>query len=85
MVAIDYLTAPQITDVVDQLFRSLPATKLATFSCGHIIPQANLQALVVRKGPRGSDLQFRYERRSDQNLVRATCSSARLRLTFNPS
>lgn len=59
----------QMSDIVNQLFSSLPPEKLVTFSCGHIIPPENLKALVVRKGSRGGDLQFKYEQRNDQALV----------------
>ncbi|KAJ3553369.1 hypothetical protein NM688_g3650 [Phlebia brevispora] len=62
-------TMSPISDVVNQLFTSLPQEKLTTFSCGHIIPSSNLQAIVVRKGPRGSELQFKYEQRSDPALI----------------
>lgn len=65
----------QISNVVNQLFPTLGSQKLSTFSCGHIIPKSNLQALVVGKGPRGSDLQFRYEQRSDQALVSVSAVS----------
>jgi len=59
----------QISDIKNQLFASLPNERLATFSCGHIIPPSNLQTIVLRKGPRGSDLQFKYDQRSNRALV----------------
>ncbi|KAI0333315.1 DNA repair helicase [Cubamyces sp. BRFM 1775] len=62
-------TMSPIEDVVNQLFTSLPADRLATFSCGHIIPASNLQTLVLKKGPRGGELQFKYQQRSDENLM----------------
>jgi chromosome transmission fidelity protein 1 len=63
----DYLS--QISDVVAQLFSHLPQDRLSNFSCGHIIPSSNLQALVVSKGPRGSDLEFKFDRRGDKLMV----------------
>lgn len=66
-----------MSDVINQLFADVPSERLTTFSCGHIIPSSNLKALVLKKGPRGGDLHFKFERRSDQALVRgpyASCS-----------
>lgn len=63
----------QIDDVVHQLFSALPADRLSTFSCGHIIPPENLQTLVLKKGPRGGELQFKYQQRGDEGLVRRIC------------
>ncbi|KAI0077191.1 DNA repair helicase [Panus rudis PR-1116 ss-1] len=62
-------TMSPISDVVNQLFTGLPSERLSTFSCGHIIPASNLQTLVLKKGPRGGDLQFKYDRRNDQGLI----------------
>lgn len=59
----------QISDVVAQLFSHLPDGRLSIFSCGHIIPSSNLQTLVVSKGPRGSELEFKFDRRGDKNIV----------------
>ncbi|KZT03940.1 DNA repair helicase [Laetiporus sulphureus 93-53] len=62
-------TMSPISDVVNQLFSTLPSERLSTFSCGHIIPSANLQTLVLKKGPRGGDLQFKYEQRGNQAII----------------
>ena len=58
-----------MSDVINQLFSGLPKERLAMFSCGHIIPEANLQTLVLRKGPRGGELQFKFQQRGDDSLV----------------
>ena len=58
-----------MSDVINQLFSGLPKERLVTFSCGHIIPEANLQTLVLRKGPRGGELQFKFQQRGDDSLV----------------
>ena len=58
-----------MSDVINQLFSGLPKERLATFSCVHIIPEANLQTLVLRKGPRGGELQFKFQQRGDDSLV----------------
>ncbi|OJT06295.1 hypothetical protein TRAPUB_2875 [Trametes pubescens] len=62
-------TMSPIDDVVHQLFSALPADRLSTFSCGHIIPPENLQTLVLKKGPRGGELQFKYQQRGDEGLI----------------
>ncbi|KAJ3002330.1 hypothetical protein NUW54_g5905 [Trametes sanguinea] len=62
-------TMSPIEDVVNQLFTALPAERLSTFSCGHIIPATNLKTIVLKKGPRGGDLQFKYQQRSDEKLM----------------
>ncbi|KAI0657701.1 DNA repair helicase [Cubamyces menziesii] len=62
-------TMSPIEDVVNQLFTALPPDRLATFACGHIIPASNLQTLVLKKGPRGGELQFKYQQRNDESLM----------------
>ncbi|KAI0366702.1 DNA repair helicase [Pilatotrama ljubarskyi] len=62
-------TMSPIEDVVNQLFSNLPAERLSTFSCGHVIPASNLQTLVLKKGPRGGELQFKYQQRGDESLI----------------
>ncbi|CCM02979.1 uncharacterized protein FIBRA_05094 [Fibroporia radiculosa] len=59
----------KIPDIINQLFSKLPNERIATFSCGHIIPPSNLQTLVLKKGPRGSELTFKYEQRSDRAMI----------------
>lgn len=66
----DYIhVLSQISDVVQQLFAKLSRERLATFSCGHIIPPTSLQMLVLKKGPRGGDLQYKYDKRNNQQSV----------------
>ena len=62
-------TNDQISDVVNQLFSHLPPTRVTSFSCGHIIPATNLQALVVCKGPRGGDLEYKAAQQGDPAVV----------------
>lgn len=62
-------TTTQISDVIQQLFANLSSERLATFSCGHIIPPASLETLVLKKGPRGGDLQYKYDQRNNQPSV----------------
>lgn len=62
-------TMSPISDVVNQLFSHLPPTRVTSFSCGHIIPAINLQALVVCKGPRGGDLEFKAAQQGDPAVI----------------
>ncbi|TBU40126.1 DNA repair helicase [Dichomitus squalens] len=62
-------TMSPMSDVVNQLFSSLPSERLTTFSCGHIIPTSNLQTLVLKKGPRGGELTFKFQQRGDDSLI----------------
>jgi chromosome transmission fidelity protein 1 len=64
------LPSLQMSDVVAQLFSDLPLGKFSTFSCGHIIPPSNLQTLVLCKGPRGGELEFKYSQQKNNALVR---------------
>ncbi|KAH8103600.1 DNA repair helicase [Cristinia sonorae] len=62
-------TMSPISDVTNQLFSTLSEDRFTTFSCGHIIPSSNLQTLILKKGPRGGELQFKYDRRNDQSMI----------------
>lgn len=59
----------QISDVINQLFAQLPAEKITSFSCGHIIPESNLQTIVVGKGPRGGELEYKAGKQGDDTVV----------------
>ncbi|KAF9534507.1 helicase C-terminal domain-containing protein [Crepidotus variabilis] len=62
-------TMSPISDVVNQLFDYLPVERVTHFSCDHIIPEENLQALVVSKGPGGSELVFKAENQTDPTII----------------
>ncbi|KAH9833515.1 DNA repair helicase [Rhodofomes roseus] len=62
-------TMSPISDVVQQLFSEVSVERLSTFSCGHIIPPTSLQTLVLKRGPRGGDLQFKFEQRGQKPLI----------------
>ena len=58
-----------MSDFVNQLFSHLPLEKITSFSCGHIIPEENLQTLVVNKGPDGGDLEFKADKQNNPATV----------------
>ncbi|KAF9485868.1 DNA repair helicase [Pholiota conissans] len=62
-------TMSPIPDVTNQLFSTLPSEKITSFSCGHIIPEQNLQTLVVGKGPTGIELEFKANKQSDPATI----------------
>ena len=62
----------QIPAVMNQLFPDIDTNRIRTFSCGHIIPPSNVLAVVVQKGPRGGQMEFKFQNRADQALV--SCS-----------
>jgi chromosome transmission fidelity protein 1 len=41
-----------------------------TFSCSHIIPDENLVALILNKGPNNIDFDFTFESRKNEKMVR---------------
>ncbi|KAF6757547.1 helicase C-terminal domain-containing protein [Ephemerocybe angulata] len=55
-------TMSPVSDVINQLIQ--------TFSCGHVIPEENLQTMVVTRGPKGGDLDFKAGRwQSDPTVI----------------
>ncbi|TRM61112.1 helicase C-terminal domain-containing protein [Schizophyllum amplum] len=62
-------TMSPMSDVFSQLFSHVSAERLTSFSCGHIIPESNLQALVVTKGPKGGLLEYKAERQRDPAAI----------------
>ncbi|UZJ52223.1 hypothetical protein CBS101457_001543 [Exobasidium rhododendri] len=62
-------TMEPISDFTNQLFPTLTTDQLTHFSCNHVIPPENLLTAVISKGPRGSDLQFKFDARSDKEML----------------
>ncbi|KAF8208705.1 DNA repair helicase [Mycena galopus ATCC 62051] len=62
-------TMSPISDVINQLFAQLPPDKITSFSCGHIIAESNLQTIVVGKGPRGGDLDYKAGKQGDETVI----------------
>ncbi|VDB84636.1 unnamed protein product [Peniophora sp. CBMAI 1063] len=62
-------TMSPMSDLVNNLFRHVPRERISTFSCGHIIPAANLQTLALSKSPRGGDLTFKFATMSDPAVI----------------
>ena len=59
----------QVGDFHAQLFSYLPADKLVVYSCGHVVPKSNIKTVVLGKGLRGRNLEFKFSARGDEDLV----------------
>ncbi|KAH7918788.1 DNA repair helicase [Leucogyrophana mollusca] len=62
-------TMSPMSDVTAQLFPYLGQDKLSTYSCGHVIPKSHVQTLLLSKGPTGAELEFKYDRQRDRQLL----------------
>lgn len=63
-------TMSPISDVINQLFYSVTPARITSFSCGHVIPEENLQTTVVTRGPKGLDLDFKAGRwQNDPSVI----------------
>jgi len=61
-------TMSPIPATTNQLFPDVDINRIRVFSCGHIIPPSNVLALVVQRGPKGGQMEFRFQNREDQTL-----------------
>jgi chromosome transmission fidelity protein 1 len=69
-----------MSDYLEQLFSHLPPERFSTFSCGHIIPPDNMQAVILGKGPTGKELELKFANRDDPALVSCSCPAFQDRL-----
>jgi chromosome transmission fidelity protein 1 len=60
----------KMSDIVNNLFRYLPKERVATFSCGHIIPEANLRTIALAKGNRNQCLKLNASALKEKTTVR---------------
>ncbi|KAJ8556860.1 hypothetical protein ON010_g9103 [Phytophthora cinnamomi] len=58
-----------ISQVIDQLFTSIPREDVDLFSCGHVIPPENLLGFSLASGPSQKHLEFTYSRRGDMEAL----------------
>ena len=61
-----------MSDLTTQLFAHLPTEKISLFSCNHITPDSNLRTLVIPRGPRGGELNFKHSNMENADLVTTT-------------
>lgn len=62
-------TMSPMSDLTTQLFAHLPAEKISLFSCNHITPESNLRTLVIPRGPRGGELNFKHSNMENADLL----------------
>lgn len=60
----------QVSDFSLQLLPQLPPSQIENFSCGHVIPSENILTVVIPKGPKGKEMEFKFSGREDEGLVR---------------
>ncbi|KAA1479618.1 DNA repair helicase [Dentipellis sp. KUC8613] len=52
-----------------QLFPNMDPKKISLFSCGHIIPQSNMLAYVLDRGPQGSVFSFKSSSLQNKTMI----------------
>ena len=62
-------TMSPMSDYSNYLFPYLEDGRLQTFSFGHVIPQSNLLAIAVTKGPSNIDFDFTYDKRNSESMI----------------
>ncbi|KAI9443288.1 DNA repair helicase [Lactarius indigo] len=62
-------TMSPMSDLTAQLFAHLPTEKISLFSCNHITPESNLRTLVIPRGPRGGELNFKHSNMENADLL----------------
>ncbi|KAF4325032.1 hypothetical protein BBO99_00000621 [Phytophthora kernoviae] len=62
-------TMQPVSQVIDQLFSSVPKEDVDLFSCGHVIPPENLLGFSLALGPSQKHLEFTYSRRDDMEAL----------------
>ena len=62
-------TMSPMSDYADYLFSYLPADRIKMFSFGHVIPQNNLLAQAVLRGPSGIEFDFTFDNRAHESMI----------------
>lgn len=65
-------TMQPISEFREQLFQNAGAelSRIIAFSCGHVIPPENILPIIVSEGPSGKKLDFSFEFRNSDAVVR---------------
>ena len=58
-----------MSDFVQQLFPYVDSNLIRTLSCGHVIPDTNLLAWPITKGPDSVELNFTFEQRTQPKTL----------------
>jgi chromosome transmission fidelity protein 1 len=62
-------TMAPFADYTSHLFPHLPPSSITTLSCGHVIPNSNLIAWNLSRGPTGQEFEFTYKHRGNVEMV----------------
>ncbi|KAH0559276.1 hypothetical protein GP486_004207, partial [Trichoglossum hirsutum] len=62
-------TMSPMNDYVNHLFAYVPPDRIRTLSCGHVIPNQNLLAWPISRGPTGVSLEFTFEKRDSHAMI----------------
>ncbi|VDP32290.1 unnamed protein product, partial [Soboliphyme baturini] len=64
-------TLEPVDELYDRLFDlcSIARSRISHFSCGHIVPKENLLPVIVCRGPRGGNMRFNYQTRTQPALM----------------
>ncbi|KAF7854697.1 hypothetical protein EAF04_010266 [Stromatinia cepivora] len=62
-------TMSPFSDYTSILFPSIPAHKITTLSCGHVIPKTNLFASTVSRGPTGVPFKWTFDNRGNTDMM----------------
>lgn len=62
-------TMEPVSDFYRQLFPSIPRDRFVHLSCAHVIPKSNLLTQVVSRGPRKTELEFKFANRGDEGIL----------------
>lgn len=62
-------TMSPMSDLTTQLFAHLSTEKVSLFTCNHITSESNLRTLVIPRGPRGGELNFKHSNMENADLL----------------
>jgi chromosome transmission fidelity protein 1 len=62
-------TMSPMSDYAEHLFSYLPAGKLQTYTFGHVIPQENMLAQPVARGPSNIEFDFTFGKRGSESII----------------
>ncbi|KAI8813323.1 helicase C-terminal domain-containing protein [Cladochytrium replicatum] len=64
-------TMSPVADLIQQLFPTVPASRIVTKSFGHIVPSTSVLAMCVTAGPQGESLDLKFENRDKPETIDA--------------
>eukprot|EP00741_Cyanophora_paradoxa_P007511 tig00001154_g7265.t1 len=63
-------TLQPLADIRQQLLAPVPPDRIRTLSCAHVVPRENVLAMALGRGPGGAELDFTFEKRSSEGVMR---------------